>query len=55
MISIDTTGAVISTNSAISTSWIPRRAWVTEKYSIDATRMQPAPRVMVMAGPEPAF
>ena len=46
MISIDTTGAVISTNSAINTSWITSRDWVTEKYTIDATRMQPAPMVI---------
>ena len=51
MISIDTTGAVISTKTLISSSWITRRDWVTVKYSIDAIRMQPAPSAIVIAGP----
>ena len=51
MISTATTGAVINTKMLINTSWITRRDCVTVKYSIDASRIQPAPRVMEIAGP----
>ena len=51
MSSIATTGAVISTKAPISSSWITSRDWAAVKYTIDATRMQPAPNEMAIAGP----
>ena len=49
--SIATTGAVISTKAPISSSWITSRDWAAVKYTIDATRMQPAPNETAIAGP----
>ena len=51
MSSIATTGAVISTKAPISSSWITSRDWAAVKYTIEATRMHPAPVEMAIAGP----
>ena len=40
MISMATTGAVISTKALISNSWITRRDCPTVKYTIEAMKME---------------